>query len=1173
MASISRSYRSLILFALSVLAAVISRAQPVITSLSPSATEAGTTVTINGTGFNPTPAGNTIWLGSVKTPATAASATSLSFTVPTGFRSGGLSVTNSGLTAYSPGHLDVTFPGGNSVFTAGSFYPYTSITTSSPYSITAADMNNDSKPELLTANYLASTVSVFLNASSGTTTNFSSHTDYAVGGRAGDIVTADLDGDGLQDIVTGNIGPGYSVSVLRNTYSGGGFSFDAAINLAAAAAPYYVNTGDIDGDGKPDILAINGYYISVYRNTSTVGNISFQPALTFLAGQYASGIGIADLNGDGKPEVVTGLNTLSPEIIVLRNTSVPGTISFAAGVSYPAGYAGLDVCTGDMDGDGKTDLVIASIGSSKVTVLRNTTSGSTITLDAPLQLNSSSSLWDIDLADLNGDGKLDIVCAIKDVTKTISVFRNLSAGSLSFDTRVDYLTNNANARLVAADLRNIGRLDLAIVSTTGNAIYIMRNKISEPPVVSSFTPTSGGPGTVVTISGSNLAGITGASFGGVPGFNLNVLSDNTATIQVGAGTSGSVAVTAPYGTGSLAGFVFTPPPSITGISPKSGTPGQVITISGTAFSPVATDNTVYFGGAKATVISATATALLVTVPSNAMYAPVSVTRNNLTSYSKDPFNIVFPDGIIDNNTFRKSWEYPLGSNIGLRGMTMADIDRDGRTDLVVNNYVLNSISIYPNTTVNGIVSFGAPVSFATLSTHPVEVTAADFDGDGKLDIVTPCEWSSTVAVFRNNSTPGNFSLSVPQILNAGSYTEHIAVHDLDGDGRPDMTVSNNSSQYVSVFRNLSSGASISFAPQQTFAVPGFYTHSTALGDIDGDGKPDMVSACASDSICAVYRNTSVAGIISFAARMDIFTGHPVSYVTMADIDSNGKKEIILSSGSYGNTPYFDSSILVYGNNSTPGNIALGTPLLLNGGLAWEVAVNDFDGDGKPDLAASTYNGAAPYKVALYKNTSTPGAISFGPGTWNVNDPLSFPQGIDCGDLDGDSNPDIALIYTNTESVTVYINQNGTLREFCPGGTYSLYSNITGATYQWQVMRANESSYNNVAADAWHSGVNSSQMTITAIPSSWYGSKYRCVVNTGTSKVFTIKFINRWTGAMDNNWENPGNWSCGTVPDQNTDVVIGSGTVVVNANTTIHSLYLSPGVNFTVTTGVVLTILH
>ena len=118
-----------------------------------------------------------------------------------------------------------------------------------------------------------------------------------------------------------------------------------------------------------------------------------------------------------------------------------------------------------------------------------------------------------------------------------------------------------------------------------------------------------------------------------------------------------------------------------------------------------------------------------------------------------------------------------------------------------------------------------------------------------------------------------------------------------------------------------------------------------------------------------------------------------------------------------------------------------------------------------------------------------------------------------------------------------------------------------------------SGFINISNGANYSGVNTISLNLISLPSSWYGYKYRCLVSGNYSKVSTIKFVNRWTGAINASWEQPGNWSCGTVPDINTDVVISTGPVTLNSNTIIRSLKLDPDIIFTVNPGYNLTILH
>jgi hypothetical protein len=142
---------------------------------------------------------------------------------------------------------------------------------------------------------------------------------------------------------------------------------------------------------------------------------------------------------------------------------------------------------------------------------------------------------------------------------------------------------------------------------------------------------------------------------------------------------------------------------------------------------------------------------------------------------------------------------------------------------------------------------------------------------------------------------------------------------------------------------------------------------------------------------------------------------------------------------------------------------------------------------------------------------------------------------------------------------------------CANGNVNITNAVTGATYQWQQDAG--SGFVNISNNANFNGVTAQTLQLTAIPSSWYGYKFRCVVNGVPGNITTLQFSNTWTGAVSNAWENPANWSCGSVPDSFTDVILNSGSMVINASTTIRSLEIQAGVNLTVGVGVTLTILH
>lgn len=132
----------------------------------------------------------------------------------------------------------------------------------------------------------------------------------------------------------------------------------------------------------------------------------------------------------------------------------------------------------------------------------------------------------------------------------------------------------------------------------------------------------------------------------------------------------------------------------------------------------------------------------------------------------------------------------------------------------------------------------------------------------------------------------------------------------------------------------------------------------------------------------------------------------------------------------------------------------------------------------------------------------------------------------------------------------------------PVSNATVMSNVSGTNYQWQVN--NGSGYTNVVNDANTSGANNRILQLGNIPSSYTGNTYRCLVDGNVlSIVFELRFINRWIGLVNNAWENPGNWSCGVLPDENTDVVINSGTVFLSSNASVRSIQVSSGASFTV----------
>jgi hypothetical protein len=157
-------------------------------------------------------------------------------------------------------------------------------------------------------------------------------------------------------------------------------------------------------------------------------------------------------------------------------------------------------------------------------------------------------------------------------------------------------------------------------------------------------------------------------------------------------------------------------------------------------------------------------------------------------------------------------------------------------------------------------------------------------------------------------------------------------------------------------------------------------------------------------------------------------------------------------------------------------------------------------------------------------------------------------------------------YTMLENYLNGITSYITPQTLCPdSNSFTLITDVKGNNYQWEINTGNGFEVISGAADT---------LLNLQLPTAAYGYQYRCKVNGNRySRTFKIKFKSIWTGNIDNAWEEPGNWSCNKVPDENTDAVIPSGMVQVNSNTTCRSIFLQssdaqvnvkPDYNLTVT---------
>jgi hypothetical protein len=213
-------------------------------------------------------------------------------------------------------------------------------------------------------------------------------------------------------------------------------------------------------------------------------------------------------------------------------------------------------------------------------------------------------------------------------TSTVA-FNNANAASITVDS---------DTQITASAPTGVTTGPISVTTVAGTGTSSTNFTVVPPPVISSFSPTSGGAGTSVTISGTGLASATAVTFNGVGAtFTFNSDTQITATVPSGAST-GPISVTTPGGTAqSSTNFTFIPAPTITGFTPSSGGVGASVTITGTAFTGA---SSVAFNGTSAAFTFNSDSQITATVPSGATSGLISVTTPGGTASSASAFTVV-----------------------------------------------------------------------------------------------------------------------------------------------------------------------------------------------------------------------------------------------------------------------------------------------------------------------------------------------------------------------------------------------------------------------------------------------------------------------------------------------------------------------------------------------------
>jgi hypothetical protein len=494
----------------------IAKSQPVITSFSPAKAVQGSVLTINGSGFNANTTNNIVYLGAAKATVTAASSTQLTVTVPYGSSYAPISVLNTSNNLWGcsgsyflPVSKNTTPAITSSTFSLTSFA--NSAGASSYDKMLLADFNQDGKVDIISTIASASDAIVCFWKNTSTLGNISfsnvQQLTIPIGSsyKLDGIAIGDLNADGYLDIVETHCPSttSYVSYFLNNGASASASSsdqFSSVSTITIAASGFWSNEiaiVDFNKDGLNDIVVGgNGsssfYGMVVLKNTSSIANSPSFSELPKVTGRNDfRSLLTGDIDGDGEVDIASiGYYSSGKSIDIFRNQSTVSTISFT---NSSGGYSSANLTTGclaDINGDGKLDVIACGINgafyvhenTSSVGTVSFSSSGISITRSATATINS------VDSGDLNGDGKPDVVFTnYTTSTPGISIFQNtgnsgaITSSSLSSEVNISLDFNGQSVRI--ADFDSDGNNDFVVLSTSASTgLRVYRNLSNGAPM-------------------------------------------------------------------------------------------------------------------------------------------------------------------------------------------------------------------------------------------------------------------------------------------------------------------------------------------------------------------------------------------------------------------------------------------------------------------------------------------------------------------------------------------------------------------------------------------------------------------------------------------------------------------------------------------------------------------
>lgn len=704
-----------------------------------------------------------------------------------------------------------------------------------------------------------------------------------------------------------------------------------------------IGVGDLNGDGRPDILYPSGEEISTGKGT-----------FRFVAQTYnfPTGSKLIDVNGDGKLDVVapiqgSGFCGTYPDGTPYCEIDSYAAINIYLGNgdgTFRGGFTlnlqqynaiGAVATVGDFNGDGKPDIAVGLFNS----INGASASGLILINDGTGKFSTTSTTLPSSVAgagDFNGDGKIDLVLEGQPLQ---ILFGN---GDGTFTAGPQSASGVDPTSVAIADFNHDGKLDIATNSASGVEVFWGHGD-------GTFTP--------------KLVSTIKAGFLQAADLNHDGYPDLIGVPPIAGNANDSPSTSLSVFTNQRNG-TFSNPKTFEGSS-FTFQSFAVSDFNGDGYLDVAAGNAIYYGTYGASFL----TPILTSAP--------------------------YTDSV-----------------------AVGDFNRDGTEDVVAFNYSSDSITIYPGSGqgyLNAGASYSAPVSGGA------SVTVGDVNGDGIADIVVAAPYpapagSKNVAVFLGNGD-GTFKSSIKSSVGAQptveSKNQKFYVVDVNHDGKADL---------VGDWGVALGNGDGTFATAAPFSLASTGIDALAVADINGDGAPDVVIGNAkSATIYTLINNGHGAFTVSHQEKLD-YANAFLTALTLADMDGDGKPDLVYSyfasptSGAYGR--------VVVEKNDGSGSFSdpTGVRFLANSAFYATLLIDDFNRDGKPDVAVLTVSGA------VSGPTAGASILILGTGGGALSPAQYFQAQMYSGaiiDLNGDQAPDIVGPSVDASGIERILNTGAT----------------------------------------------------------------------------------------------------------------------------------------------------